>query len=51
MGTSMDWHPFTNTGAFVSQEQQSAYITRHVTLEEDTKEEVLRRAWRWLRGR
>ena len=42
---------FTNTGAFVSQEQQSAYIMRHVTLEVDKKEEVLRRAWRWLRGR
>jgi len=42
---------FTNTGAFVSQEQQTAYILGHVTLEADEKEEVLHRAWRWLRGR
>jgi len=42
---------FTNTGALVSQEQQSAYIMRHVTLEADNEEEVLSRAWRWLRGR
>jgi len=49
--SSKDSHIFTNTGAFVSQEQQSAYIMGHVTLESDKKEEVLRRAWRWLRGR
>jgi hypothetical protein len=48
---SKNSHIFTNTGAFVSQEQQSAYIMGHVTLESDKKEEVLRRAWRWLRGR
>jgi hypothetical protein len=42
---------FTDIGAFASKEQQAAYITRHVALHEDTREEVLRRAWRWLRGR
>ena len=49
--SSKDSDVFTNTGAFVSQEQQTAYILGHVTLEADEKEEVLHRAWRWLRGR
>jgi hypothetical protein len=42
---------FTDMGAFASKEHQAAYITRHVALHEDTREEVLRRAWQWLRGR
>jgi hypothetical protein len=51
MGAIDDSGTFTDTGAFVREEQQRAYIMRHVTLEEETMDEVLRRAWRWLHGR
>jgi hypothetical protein len=44
-------HVFTDTGAFVTQEQQAAYIKRHVSLPADKEKEILDRAWSFLRGR
>ncbi|KAF8163846.1 hypothetical protein B0H34DRAFT_697262, partial [Crassisporium funariophilum] len=50
LGT-VDNSVFNDLGAFVREEQQRAYIMHHVKLDEDTRDEVLGRAWRWLRGR